>query len=82
MQRNGGKAQYFGQNGSQHVNLAPPAKSEYLRHVELIDLKLDLPCRITGQKSKVENQKSQAEKEDDLYNSKAFEPPQTLKEIF
>ena len=76
-----GYGQQSGNANNAYVNLSHQHKAEYLRHLELIDLQLDLPklTGLDGAQSKRKKKRSETLLSND---SSETRPPQTLREIF
>ena len=73
----------FNNNSSNnsYVNLSNQNKAEYLRHLELIDLQLNLPkLEAMDQNMRRKNKRIETHISNDSSNSQC--PPQTLREIF
>ena len=67
---------------SSYINLSYQSKAEYLRHLELIDLQLDLPKLAAFRGLNIEGKQKRSDTLKSSDSNEVFSPPQTLRDIF
>ena len=71
-------------SNNNYVNLSHQSRAEYLRHLELIDLQLDLPKLAAFNRAlkNLQGKKKSSEHRGSSDSSEPLKPPQTLRDIF
>ena len=64
------------------MNLSYQNKAEYLRHLELIDLQLDLPKLAAFRGLNVDGKQKRSDTLNSSDSNEVLSPPQTLRDIF
>ena len=69
-------------SNSAYINLSHQNRTEYLRHLELIDLQLDLPKLAAFNGANIRRKKKRSETLHSSDSNEPMRPPQTLRDIF